>query len=655
MISKSVRRGFGFRVMSAFAGLLVGFNLSVLLLFALAPTAEASGLTCTGNYGCFSQAACERSDGDFVACPERCDTEGRSGRGYCYARPMPVRLSVRIGSLSVVDDLAQYVENAYRYSIGLAAVLAAVMIMVGGVQWMTAADSGRAGKARDRIVNSTVGLLLVIFAYVILNTINPALVRLQMPRVPLVRPEAFVRCELFRMQYACGQRFGIVEREDVPADATEAQRFEVVADINAPGVIAECVGGSCGMAGFDEGTVSCQPQSGAAAPATGTPAASSGSVGGVSEAGIGSGEGVATGGGVSPVGQVGAGYECRACTTNGNACQGLGPCPSCCGGYCGATDESVSSTDSRTVGGTVLEQASNALGTGLPGVCSSGMNGVKCGSAAECRGGRCVDVSDYWQGLLPVTNFVSGAWDILAGAVGLNAERVVRGSRGINPTISLQNIWAGGICSNGAVGAPCNTDGDCGGGMVCLDDFGVHVCSRPIAGGYCSEDRHCGTGLRCMVEAGVCMIDAERGNGCRADSDCEATFGAGFKCRNAILDGGYMCTNGEDGSLCSNDSQCNSRHCYNGAIVDVGEPEIGLCVSGNDGSGCDGPEDCNSGVCYNHDGYGLLCVGPQLEVGAPCVSGQDTRQCGNGLVCSQSSQTCVTSGGVSAGSGAVVR
>jgi len=73
-----------------------------------------------------------------------------------------------------------YLVAFYQWAVGAIAILAVVMIMVAGFQWMAAAgNAALIGKAKNRISNSLVGLLLAVGAYSLLNFINPSLVDLR--------------------------------------------------------------------------------------------------------------------------------------------------------------------------------------------------------------------------------------------------------------------------------------------------------------------------------------------------------------------------------------------------------------------------------------------------------------------------------------------
>lgn len=75
-----------------------------------------------------------------------------------------------------VADLANYIGVIYQFMISIIGVVAAVMMIIGGFQYLTSAgDAGKIGAARKRITDALIGLVLAFSAYLLLNTINPAL------------------------------------------------------------------------------------------------------------------------------------------------------------------------------------------------------------------------------------------------------------------------------------------------------------------------------------------------------------------------------------------------------------------------------------------------------------------------------------------------
>ncbi|MBU1895526.1 pilin [Patescibacteria group bacterium] len=125
---------------------------------------------------------------------------------------------ISIGSESDFTDIADYFQYLYRYSIGVAGLLAVIMIIVAGFQWITSGgNTSTIGKARTRITRAIIGLLLVVGAYTILNTINPALVNLRLPQNWVLRPIGIAPlwCDAIQGEAV---RFAEVPAEGDPAD-----------------------------------------------------------------------------------------------------------------------------------------------------------------------------------------------------------------------------------------------------------------------------------------------------------------------------------------------------------------------------------------------------------------------------------------------------
>ena len=73
--------------------------------------------------------------------------------------------------------ISDLISATYIFGISLVGVSALVALTVAGVWYMTAGDNeGRIRQAREWINNAIFGLVLALLSYLILNTINPALV-----------------------------------------------------------------------------------------------------------------------------------------------------------------------------------------------------------------------------------------------------------------------------------------------------------------------------------------------------------------------------------------------------------------------------------------------------------------------------------------------
>ncbi len=83
--------------------------------------------------------------------------------------------------------IGEYVRAIYKYAIGIVGILAAVVLMFGGILWLTAGGSTeRVSSAKAWIGASLTGLILALCSYMILATINPALVDFRITPVPKI-------------------------------------------------------------------------------------------------------------------------------------------------------------------------------------------------------------------------------------------------------------------------------------------------------------------------------------------------------------------------------------------------------------------------------------------------------------------------------------
>ena len=91
-----------------------------------------------------------------------------------------------------VPFLAEYIAGVYAYAIAIAGVVAGIMILIGGFQYLTAGDSGRVEEAKERISNALIGLFLALASFLILKTVSPKLTELQSLQLPSVQKREIV-------------------------------------------------------------------------------------------------------------------------------------------------------------------------------------------------------------------------------------------------------------------------------------------------------------------------------------------------------------------------------------------------------------------------------------------------------------------------------
>ncbi len=93
------------------------------------------------------------------------------------------KANVPIGQDIVFDKttapIAAYVKSVYTYAVGAVGILAAVMLMIGGLRWILAGGNPSSiGEAKEMIFAAITGMVLVLTSYIVLSQVNPALVNL---------------------------------------------------------------------------------------------------------------------------------------------------------------------------------------------------------------------------------------------------------------------------------------------------------------------------------------------------------------------------------------------------------------------------------------------------------------------------------------------
>ncbi len=73
-------------------------------------------------------------------------------------------------------EIGDVLSRLYVYGVGVVAIAAMIMLVIGGVQYMVAGEKDP-GPAKERIRNAIWGLILALTSWLILYTINPDLTR----------------------------------------------------------------------------------------------------------------------------------------------------------------------------------------------------------------------------------------------------------------------------------------------------------------------------------------------------------------------------------------------------------------------------------------------------------------------------------------------
>jgi hypothetical protein len=99
--------------------------------------------------------------------------------GTVFAEYRPLSRNLPIIGQNWNIGIPALLEAFLGISVGIAAILAVIMLAIGGFKYMTTDSVFKMGDAKEQIANALIGLLIVLAAILILETINPNLVSLQ--------------------------------------------------------------------------------------------------------------------------------------------------------------------------------------------------------------------------------------------------------------------------------------------------------------------------------------------------------------------------------------------------------------------------------------------------------------------------------------------
>jgi len=91
--------------------------------------------------------------------------------------PSSYKLLAPIGTTETIEtnNIGKYFNLLFNIAIGLAGVLAVVMLVIGGIEWMGSESVFKKTQGKERITSAILGLIIAVGSYTLLNTINPDL------------------------------------------------------------------------------------------------------------------------------------------------------------------------------------------------------------------------------------------------------------------------------------------------------------------------------------------------------------------------------------------------------------------------------------------------------------------------------------------------
>ncbi|KKS08502.1 MAG: hypothetical protein UU63_C0061G0005 [Candidatus Uhrbacteria bacterium GW2011_GWF2_41_430] len=117
-------------------------------------TDEQQSMNPDYNTLCWSQYECESQPVEFAGGTLASEWDGQAsfcpaGKGYCYSEPQPIKLNIAIGSLTEAASLGQYINAVYSWLLTGASLLAVVIMMIGGIEYILARGNGETSSDRN--------------------------------------------------------------------------------------------------------------------------------------------------------------------------------------------------------------------------------------------------------------------------------------------------------------------------------------------------------------------------------------------------------------------------------------------------------------------------------------------------------------------------
>lgn len=131
-------------------------------------------------------------------------------------------------------DVGNFVSNSVKLIIQIAGALAVIMIVIGGVQYLSSDAINDKSEGKERIQNAIYGLLLAFASFIILQTINPGTLKLDLTLQPIAKVDPVSGDPILGPSGDASSDIAICsELTDEEREELEAEGESCVADANS--------------------------------------------------------------------------------------------------------------------------------------------------------------------------------------------------------------------------------------------------------------------------------------------------------------------------------------------------------------------------------------------------------------------------------------
>ncbi len=171
---------------------------------------------------------------------------GETADDSCPAGEITLQVPVP-GLGHCVKGFPEYIKAFYNFFMSIVGILAVIMIMLGGLQWiMAAGNAQKIAGAKTIIISAIMGLVLTFTSYTILNVLNPDVLtlKLNVSSIDLAEPVGNEVCKLSDNPLDGGQ----LVKDNATYDTPICGRKYLYAkkDANNTTTTAYCYGFTCG-------------------------------------------------------------------------------------------------------------------------------------------------------------------------------------------------------------------------------------------------------------------------------------------------------------------------------------------------------------------------------------------------------------------------